>query len=82
LPTNVIIFQAEKTSEFFAGKFDIVIVTHCPNKEVLLEVNKICRQAGIKFFSGDIFGFFGYAFMDLIDHDYVEEQTKVLIILL
>ena len=38
---------------------------------------QICREAGIKFFSGDIFGFFGYCFMDLIDHEYVEEITKV-----
>ena len=68
---------AEKTKEYFDGKFDIVIVTHCPSKDVLLSVNKICRESGIKFFSGDIYGFFGYCFADLIDHEYVEEVIKV-----
>jgi ubiquitin-like 1-activating enzyme E1 A len=40
-------------------------------------VNKICRESGIKFFSGDIFGFFGYAFIDLIDHEFVKEVVEV-----
>ena len=30
----------------------------------------------IKFFAGDIFGYFGYSFMDLVKHDYVEEEVK------
>ena len=59
----------------FFEKFDVVIVTNYP-KDVILKVNKICREIGIKFFSGDIFGFFGYSFMDLVKHEYVEEEVK------
>merc|ERR1719461_26810 len=63
-----------KEEEFFKN-FDVVIVTNYP-KDVCLKVNKICRANNIKFFAGDIFGFFGYSFMDLIKHDYVEEEVK------
>ena len=59
----------------FFEKFDVVIVTNYP-KDVIMKVNKICREIGIKFFSGDIFGFFGYSFMDLVKHEYVEEEVK------
>ena len=59
----------------FFEKFDVVIVTNYP-KDVILKVNKFCREIGIKFFSGDIFGYFGYSFMDLVKHEYVEEEVK------
>ena len=39
----------------------------------MVKINKITRDAGIKFFAGDIFGFFGYCFLDLVKHEYVEE---------
>ena len=64
-----------KEKDFFKD-FDIVIVTNYP-KDVALKVNKFCRELeNVKFFAGDIFGFFGYSFMDLIKHDYVEEEVK------
>merc|ERR1712012_833949 len=63
-----------KEKKFFEN-FDVVIVTNYP-KDVILKVNKICRANNIKFFAGDIFGFFGYSFMDLIKHEYVEEEVK------
>ena len=59
-----------KDKKFFEN-FDVVIVTNYP-KDVILKVNKLCRELDIKFFSGDIFGFFGYSFMDLVKHDYLE----------
>lgn len=65
----------ETKEEGFFKNFDVVIVTNYP-KDVCLKVNKICRANNIKFFAGDIFGFFGYSFMDLIKHDYVEEEVK------
>ena len=52
-----------------------MIVTNYP-KDVTLKVNKFCRELKIKFFAGDIFGYFGYSFMDLVKHDYVEEEVK------
>merc|ERR1711973_175852 len=63
-----------KEKEFFSN-FDVVIVTNYP-KDVTLKVNKFCRELKIKFLAGDIFGYFGYSFMDLVKHDYVEEEVK------
>ena len=37
---------ADATKEFFDGKFDIVIVTHCTSKDVLLAVNKVFSWFG------------------------------------
>ena len=49
-------------------------------RDVMVSVNKLCRDCGdIKFFAGDIFGFFGYCFLDLVKHEYVEE-VKVRVI--
>ena len=31
----------------------------------------MCRAKGIKFFCGDVWGYYGYFFMDLGEHDYV-----------
>jgi len=63
-----------KEKDFFSN-FDVVIVTNYP-KDVALKVNNFCRDLKIKFFAGDIFGYFGYSFMDLVKHDYVEEEVK------
>jgi len=63
-----------KEKDFFSN-FDVVIVTNYP-KDVASKVNNFCRDLKIKFFAGDIFGYFGYSFMDLIKHDYVEEEVK------
>ena len=52
-----------------------MIITNYP-KDVTLKVNNYCRDLKIKFFAGDIFGYFGYSFMDLVKHDYVEEEIK------
>ncbi|NWR81979.1 SAE1 enzyme, partial [Centropus unirufus] len=37
----------------------------------------ICHRNGVKFFSGDVFGYHGYMFADLGEHDFVEEKPKV-----
>jgi len=63
----------EKDAEFFK-QFDIVIATNCP-KDELVRINEICRKEKVKFYAGDIMGFYGYSFMDLIEHEYVEEET-------
>ena len=61
-----------KKPEWFSTNFDVVIVTN-HTRDVMVKVNKITRDSGIKFFAGDIFGFFGYCFLDLVKHEYVEE---------
>jgi len=62
----------EKDAEFFK-QFDIVIATNCA-KDELVRINNICRAEKVKFYAGDIMGFYGFSFMDLIEHEYVEEE--------
>ena len=64
-----------KDESFFTDNFDLVVVTNFP-KEIVIKINKICRNGGVKFFAGDVFGFFGYSFMDLVSHEYVEEVKQ------
>lgn len=48
-----------------------VCVTCC-SRDAMLRIDHICHQNGIKFFAGDVFGYHGYAFADLGEHDFVE----------
>ncbi|NXS59068.1 SAE1 enzyme, partial [Brachypteracias leptosomus] len=48
-----------------------VCLTGCP-RDLLLKVDQICHQNSIKFFTGDVFGFHGYMFADLGEHEFVE----------
>jgi len=65
-----------KDAEFFK-KFDVVVATNC-SKEEIVRINAICRAEKVLFYAGDIFGFYGFSFMDLVSHEYVEEvkETK------
>eukprot|EP00092_Neocalanus_flemingeri_P021212 GFUD01022986.1.p1 GENE.GFUD01022986.1~~GFUD01022986.1.p1 ORF type:complete len:357 (+),score=108.13 GFUD01022986.1:47-1072(+) len=62
----------DKQADFFK-MFDIVVATNCV-KDELVRINSICRAEKILFYAGDVFGFFGFSFMDLISHEYVEEE--------
>lgn len=64
-----------KDAKFFNDNFDIVVVTNYP-KETILKVNKMCREGNTKFFAGNVFGYFGFSFMDLIEHEFVEEVKE------
>jgi len=64
----------DKDAEFFK-QFDIVVATNC-SKDELIRINSICRAEKVLFYAGDVFGFFGFSFMDLISHEYVEEVTQ------
>uniref|UniRef100_A0A8D0B4R7 SUMO-activating enzyme subunit 1 n=1 Tax=Salvator merianae TaxID=96440 RepID=A0A8D0B4R7_SALMN len=70
-PENV----EQKPEEFFTS-FDVVCMTGCA-QEILVKVDQICHKNGIKFFTGDVFGYHGYMFADLGKHEFVEEKTKV-----
>jgi len=61
---------ADKPDTFF-GDFDVICATECP-VEQLIRINQICREKGVKFFCGDVFGMFGYTFADLQIHEYAE----------
>ena len=64
-----------KDAKFFSDNFDLVVITNHP-KNTIVKINHICRESGIKFFAGDIFGYFGYSFMDLVEHEFVEEVKQ------
>uniref|UniRef100_A0A8C2SRJ0 SUMO-activating enzyme subunit 1 n=1 Tax=Coturnix japonica TaxID=93934 RepID=A0A8C2SRJ0_COTJA len=70
-PENV-----ESKPEAFFTQFDAVCVTGC-SRDAMMRIDHICHQNGIKFFAGDVFGYHGYTFADLGEHDFVEEKTKV-----
>ncbi|XP_060114484.1 SUMO-activating enzyme subunit 1 [Heteronotia binoei] len=61
--------------EAFFTRFDVVCLTCC-SQEVLMKVDQICHKNGIKFFAGDVFGYHGYMFADLGEHEFVEEKAK------
>jgi len=59
-----------KPDEYFHN-FDVICATKCTQSQ-LIRINRISREKGIKFFCGDVFGFFGYHFADLQEHEYSE----------
>ncbi|KAM9327004.1 SUMO-activating enzyme subunit 1 [Gastrophryne carolinensis] len=65
----------DKPEDFFK-QFDAVCLTCC-SRDLLVKVDQICHQNNIKFFSGDVFGYHGYMFADLGEHEFVEEKPKV-----
>ncbi|KAG8448727.1 hypothetical protein GDO86_015700 [Hymenochirus boettgeri] len=65
----------QKHEDFFT-QFDVVCLTSC-HHDILLKVNQICHKHCIKFFAGDVFGYHGYMFADLGEHEFVEEKVKV-----
>uniref|UniRef100_G1LNZ6 SUMO-activating enzyme subunit 1 n=1 Tax=Ailuropoda melanoleuca TaxID=9646 RepID=G1LNZ6_AILME len=66
----------EKKPESFFTQFDAVCLTCC-SRDVIVKVDQICHQNSIKFFTGDVFGYHGYTFANLGEHEFVEEKTKV-----
>jgi len=66
--------KSEDKDADFLHKFDVVVATTCGQAE-LVRVNSICRAKNILFYAGDVFGFFGFSFMDLVSHNFVEEVT-------
>lgn len=66
----------EKKPESFFTQFDAVCLTCC-SKDVIVKIDQICHKNSIKFFTGDVFGYHGYTFANLGEHEFVEEKTKV-----
>lgn len=59
-----------KSEEFFLD-FDVVCATGCSQEEII-RINDICHRHCIMFYAGDVFGFYGYMFADLNEHEYAE----------
>ncbi|XP_071065452.1 SUMO-activating enzyme subunit 1 isoform X2 [Dasypus novemcinctus] len=66
----------EKKSESFFTQFEAVCLTCC-SRDVIVRVDQICHKNNIKFFTGDVFGYHGYTFANLGEHEFIEEKTKV-----
>uniref|UniRef100_A0A8P0TH62 SUMO-activating enzyme subunit 1 n=1 Tax=Canis lupus familiaris TaxID=9615 RepID=A0A8P0TH62_CANLF len=73
---KVDIENIEKKPESFFTQFDAVCLTCC-SRDVIVKVDQICHKNSIKFFTGDVFGYHGYTFANLGEHEFVEEKTKV-----
>ncbi|CAG8036568.1 unnamed protein product [Penicillium salamii] len=63
-----------KQPDFFA-QFDITIATEL-DFLTNTTVNAACRLANKPFYAAGLYGFYGYAFADLISHDFVIERSK------
>ncbi|ORX92994.1 SUMO-activating enzyme subunit 1 [Basidiobolus meristosporus CBS 931.73] len=63
-----------QADDFFTG-FEIVVLTEC-DLATMKRINRLCHQAGTKFYSADTYGFFGYIFCDLVEHDYIEDRKE------
>ena len=59
-----------KNDEFFLD-FDVICATCCSRAQ-LYRISDLCHEKKIKFYSGDVYGFYGYMFADLNDHEYAE----------
>lgn len=61
---------SEKTEEFFK-QFDVVVILEASVEEQI-RIDNICRENKVKFYATDLWGMFGFSFVDLQDHEYVE----------
>lgn len=58
------------TEEFLSG-FDVICATRCAVEDSF-RMNEVCRKHNIPFYSGDVFGFSGFFFVDLLEHEFAE----------
>nr|ACO10317.1 SUMO-activating enzyme subunit 1 [Caligus rogercresseyi] len=64
----------DKDGEYFRS-FDIVCASCLPPSEYI-RINEACREMKVKFYCGDVTGFFGYCFADLLRHEFVVESKS------
>ncbi|VDH93396.1 ubiquitin-like 1-activating enzyme E1 A [Mytilus galloprovincialis] len=64
----------DKPDSYFS-EFDVICATCC-SSSLLTRIDKICADKNVKFFAGDVFGYYGYMFSDLGEHEYAEEVPK------
>ena len=62
---------SESKEEEYFQSFDIVCATCCTLDE-MLRLDEICTRLSIPFFAGDVFGYYGYMFANLQEHEYAE----------
>ncbi|KAK7104023.1 SUMO-activating enzyme subunit 1-like [Littorina saxatilis] len=59
----------------FIKSFDVVCATGC-GTTTLKRLDRVCQEGAVKFYAGDVFGFYGFMFADLGTHEYAEEVKK------
>lgn len=64
----------DKDDTFFK-QFDVICATNCP-VSLQCRLDRICFENKIKFFCGDVFGFYGSSFADLGTHEYIQEKEN------
>ena len=55
-----------------ANSFFLQVCLTCCSRDVIVKVDQICHKNSIKFFTGDVFGYHGYTFANLGEHEFVE----------
>ncbi|CAG8522209.1 1584_t:CDS:2, partial [Cetraspora pellucida] len=61
-----------KPDDFFKV-FDLVCLTDC-DPDIMIRINEICRNFDKKFYAACTYGFYGYIFCDLKQHEYIVER--------
>eukprot|EP00045_Choanoeca_perplexa_P003612 m.32232 g.32232 ORF g.32232 m.32232 type:complete len:329 (+) comp12140_c0_seq1:45-1031(+) len=56
--------------------YDVVCLTG-GDLSLHMAINELTRQAGVRFFAGDVFGMHGYFFSDQLEHHYLVDQPVV-----
>ncbi|XP_076463598.1 SUMO-activating enzyme subunit 1-like [Babylonia areolata] len=65
----------EDKDDDFVKSFDVVCATGC-GTTTLTRLDRLCREGDVKFYAGDVFGFFGFMFADLGTHEFAKEVKK------
>lgn len=61
---------ADKNEEYFK-QFHVVVILEASVAEQV-RINNLCRSNNIKFYAADMWGMFGYSFIDLQKHEFSE----------
>lgn len=61
---------SDKGEDYFK-EFDVVVILEASIDEQV-RINNACREHNVKYYAADMWGTFGYSFIDLQDHEYVE----------
>jgi len=68
--------KVEDKEDSYFTQFTVIIATNCSKAEIV-RLNRIAREAGIKFLVSDVFGFFGWIFLDLGRHEFKSEIVTI-----
>ena len=63
--------RPEDNADGYFTEFDVICATCC-SSSLLTKIDQICADNNVKFFAGDVFGYYGYMFSDLGEHEYAE----------